>query len=264
MCWMAHAPAEPGTTCQKPKPALAVGWCLNAPWTYLCASIFMHSSAELQIILAACHNQIQMSTKLPKTTQPASNRGVFTPGTNSKDRYITDFDRLDEVVKAFKTVGLKVVLTQGVYDLIHEGHARYLEMAKSYGDILIVGVDSDELTRERKGKNRPIVPEKERVEMLIHLRHVDVVVLRNTGQDIGDLIRLVKPDVLVTSTSTKDFTAKLVNDYQDYTGEIVMLDPQSTTSTTARIRDLTIEGAENLATEIDALTKDFIAKIRNA
>jgi rfaE bifunctional protein nucleotidyltransferase chain/domain len=224
----------------------------------------MHSSAELQIILAACHNQIQMSTKLPKTTQPASNRGVFTPGTNSKDRYITDFDRLDEVVKAFKTVGLKVVLTQGVYDLIHEGHARYLEMAKSYGDILIVGVDSDELTRERKGKNRPIVPEKERVEMLIHLRHVDVVVLRNTGQDIGDLIRLVKPDVLVTSTSTKDFTAKLVNDYQDYTGEIVMLDPQSTTSTTARIRDLTIEGAENLATEIDALTKDFIAKIRNA
>lgn len=200
-------------------------------------------------------------------TKPAaksSNRGVFTPGSNSNDRFIPDYQRLDEVISALKTVGLRIVLTQGVYDLIHEGHARYLELAKSYGDILVVGIDSDELTRRRKGNNRPIVPQKERIEMLIHLRHVDIVALRDADQDIGDLIRLIKPDVLVTSSSTKDFTAKLVRDYKGYCGEIITLNPQSPTSTTARIRDLTIEGAETLANEISQLTTEFIAKIRQA
>ncbi|HSX15084.1 MAG TPA: adenylyltransferase/cytidyltransferase family protein [Candidatus Saccharimonadales bacterium] len=193
-----------------------------------------------------------------------SNRGVFVPGRNSDDRFIPNLKRLDEVVRAFKVVGLKVVLTQGVYDLLHEGHARYLELAKSYGDILIVGIDSDELTRQRKGSNRPIVPERERIEMLSHLRHVDVIALRKSEQGIGDLIRLVKPDVLVTSSSTKDFTAQMIKDYGNSCGKIITLKPQSTTSTTARIRDLTIEGAEQLATEINTLTKDFIDKIRRA
>jgi rfaE bifunctional protein nucleotidyltransferase chain/domain len=200
-----------------------------------------------------------------KTTRPdIQNRGVFSTGTNSDERYITDFKRLDEVVKALKTVGLRIVLTQGVFDLIHEGHARYLEMAKARGDILIVGIDSDRLTKLRKGDSRPIVPQKERVEMLTHLRHVDIVVLRDVEQDIGDLIRLVKPDVLVTSHSTKDFTAELVRQYKDHCSEILSLEPQSTTSTTARIRDLTIEGAANLAKEINALTEEFISKIRQA
>lgn len=203
-------------------------------------------------------------SKKTKTTASAKNRGVFSTGTNSDERYISDFSRLDEMVKALKTVGLRIVLTQGVFDLIHEGHARFLEMAKAHGDILIVGIDSDELTRLRKGSNRPIVPQRERVEMLTHLRHVDIVVLRDVEQDIGDLIRLVKPNVLVTSNSTKDFTAKLVREYKHDCGEILTLDPQSTTSTTARIRDLTIEGAENLATEINELTQEFISKIRQA
>jgi rfaE bifunctional protein nucleotidyltransferase chain/domain len=206
-------------------------------------------------------------TKEPTSTaelKQRTNRGVFGPGTNSEDRYIEDYERLREVVTALKTVGLRIVLTQGVYDLIHEGHARYLEMAKEHGDILIVGIDSDELTRLRKGKNRPIVPQKERIEMLTHLRHVDIVVLRDVEQDIGDLIRLVKPDVLVTSASTKDFTAKLVAEYKDDCDKILTLQPQSTTSTTARIRDLTIEGAQNLAIEINKLTEKFIEKIRKA
>ncbi len=192
------------------------------------------------------------------------NRGVFSSGTNSDERFISEYRRLEEVVKAMKTMGLKIVLTQGVFDLIHEGHARFLEMAKEHGDILIVGIDSDELTRQRKGKNRPIVPQKERIEMLTHLRHVDVVALRDVKQDIGDLIRLVKPDVLVTSHSTKDFSADLVKQYKEHCGQILTLEPLSTTSTTARIRDLTIEGAQNLATEINKLTQEFIEKIRQA
>ncbi|MBI1838808.1 MAG: adenylyltransferase/cytidyltransferase family protein [Candidatus Colwellbacteria bacterium] len=184
--------------------------------------------------------------------------------THFEHRFIRDVKTLDKLIKRFKKGGLKIVLTQGVWDLIHEGHAKYLEAAKSFGDILIVGLDSDELTRMRKGPNRPIVPEKERVQMLIHLRHVDIVTIRETHHDIGYLIRLVKPDVLVTSSSTSDFKDDLkAGTYDEFCKKIVTLPPQATTHTSARIRNLTIEGAEELAKEVDKLTRDFIKKIRS-
>ena len=185
--------------------------------------------------------------------------------THFRHRFIRDFKTLDQVVKRLKKRGLKIVLTQGVWDLIHEGHAKYLEAARLFGDILVVGLDSDELTRVRKGPNRPIVPEKERVQMLIHLRHVDIVTIRESHHDIGHLIRLVKPDVLVTSSSTSDFKEDLKNGtYNDFCQKIVTLPPQATTHTSARIRNLTIEGVEELANEVDKLTKDFVQKIRAA
>jgi rfaE bifunctional protein nucleotidyltransferase chain/domain len=183
---------------------------------------------------------------------------------NFPHRYQPDFKSLIQLVSDLRKKNKKIVLTQGVYDLIHEGHARYLEMAKSYGDVLIVGVDSDELTRKRKGDNRPVVPEDERIEMLVHLRHVDIVVKREAHHDIGDLIKAVKPDVLVTSFSTKDFTEQMAKEYGAYCKQIITLEPQGENSTTARIRKLTIEGAEGLATEINKLTKEFVDKIRNA
>jgi bifunctional ADP-heptose synthase (sugar kinase/adenylyltransferase) len=99
--------------------------------------------------------------------------------------------------------------------------------------------------------------------MLIHLRHVDVVTLREARHDIGELIRLVRPDVLITSTSTEDFKKDLgQGTYDEYCGTIVVLPPQAATSTTARIRNLTIEGAETLAREIQKLTENFISDIR--
>ena len=174
------------------------------------------------------------------------------------------FDELLSYLNEVRSQGKTVVLTQGVFDLIHEGHARYLEMAKSYADVLVVGVDSDALTKARKGPSRPVVPEKERIEMLTHLRHVDVVIKRDLDSGIGDLIRTVKPDVLVTSSSTKDFTAKMAREYGPYCKKIITLPPQGVSSTTARIRQLTIEGAQDLAEEIYALTADFLEKIRNA
>jgi len=184
--------------------------------------------------------------------------------TNFSERFVPNHKDLKTLVEEFKKKGLKIVLTQGVYDLIHEGHALYLEAAKSLGDVLIVGVDSDELTRIRKGPTRPIVPEAERVKMLIHLRHVDVVTVREAKQDIGSLIRLVRPDVLVTSSSTEDFKKDLgTGTYNEYCKKIVVLPPQATTSTTARVRNLTMEGAENLAREVQKLTEKFLTNIRN-
>jgi len=190
-------------------------------------------------------------------------KNILSPGSILDHRFVPDYKELDKIVRTFKQMGYRVVLTQGVYDLIHEGHAAYLETAKSQGDVLIVGVDSDELTRKRKGPERPIVPQEERLKMLVHLRHVDMVTLRNVNDDIGDLIRLVSPDVLVVSKSTTDFTRKMAQEYVSHCGKIVTLPPQATTTTSARIRNLTIEGAEKLAKKVYDLTQDFLQEIRS-
>ena len=152
--------------------------------------------------------------------------------------------------------------------MLHEGHARYLERALSYGDILVVGVDSDELTRKRKGPNRPVVPQTERLQMLAHLRSVGILTLREVHHGLGKLIETVKPDILITSESTKDFGKSEIAAYKKYCGKIITLPPQAATSTTARVRLLTISGADHLAREImqavPELVKNALHKFRSS
>lgn len=202
--------------------------------------------------------------------QPASSvkiKNILSPGVNLSDRFIPDFNELRRVTDDLKRMGYRIVLTQGVYDMIHEGHARYLEKALSYGDILVVGVDSDELTHLRKGPNRPIVPEKERLQMLAHLRHVSILTVREVKHGLGKLIETVRPDVLITSSSTSDFGKKEIAVYKKICGKIVTLPPQAATSTTARVRSLTISGADELAKEIiervPAAVQHALEKFRN-
>lgn len=177
-------------------------------------------------------------------------KNILSSGSNLKDRFIPDYKELQEIVVTLKKMGYRIVLTQGVYDMIHEGHAKYLERALSHGDILIVGVDSDALTRKRKGPNRPVVPQKERLQMLAHLRSVGILTLREIHHGMGKLIETVRPDVLITSSSTSDFGKKEVSSYKKLCGKIVTLPPQAATSTTARVRLLTISGADQVAQEI--------------
>ena len=177
-------------------------------------------------------------------------KNILSSGSNLKDRFIPNLKELKRVTDNLKRMGYRIVLTQGVYDMLHEGHARYLEQALSYGDILVVGVDSDELTRKRKGPNRPVVPQAERLQMLAHLRHVGILTLREERHGLGKLIETVRPDVLITSSSTSDFGKKEIAVYKKVCGKIITLPPQAATSTTARVRLLTISGADELAKEI--------------
>lgn len=190
------------------------------------------------------------TTTKSKKRNHISVKNILGTGSNLKDRFIPELKELKRVVGDLKHMGYRIVLTQGVYDMIHEGHARYLEKALSYGDILVVGVDSDELTRRRKGPNRPVVPEAERLQMLAHLRSVSILTLREAKHGLGKLIETVQPDVLITSKSTKDFGKKETMEYKKYCGRIVTLPPQAATSTTARVRLLTIDGADQFAREI--------------
>lgn len=194
-------------------------------------------------------------------------KNILSPSVNLADRYIPELKELKRVVTDLKRMGYRIVLTQGVYDMIHEGHARYLEKALSYGDILVVGVDSDELTRSRKGPSRPIVPQEERLQMLAHLRHVGILTLREKKHGLGKLIETVQPDVLITSSSTSDFGTKEISVYKKICGKIVTLPPQAATSTTARVRLLTISGADELAQDImqgiPLVVKNALDKFRN-
>lgn len=192
----------------------------------------------------------------------SSSYDPFGPGSNVNKRLIQDQAKLKTLIESLKALGMRVVLTQGVYDLIHEGHAAYLEKAKSLGDILIVGIDSDELTKLRKGPKRPIVPQTERINMLLHLRHVDLVTVKEVHHGLGDLIQIVRPDVMVFSSSTNDVTPEEIAAYKPFCGEIITLPPQGTTTTTARVRNLTIEGVETLAKEVNELITAFLNKIR--
>src|SRR5262245_11104953 len=92
--------------------------------------------------------------------------------------------------------GLKVVMTNGVFDLLHPGHVRYLQAARREGDALIVAVNSDRSVRANKGPTRPITPELERAELLEALSAVDAVVIFDQ-ETPADIIRAIEPDVLV-------------------------------------------------------------------
>jgi len=172
--------------------------------------------------------------------------GIFSNNTCLEQRLITSYDELRKFVEHCKAIGLKVVLTSGSFDLIHIGHAEYLQKAKESGDLLVVGVDSDKKIRDRKGPNRPVVPESERLAMLTHLRHVDVIFVKHPEDEKFQLLKTVQPDVLVISKSTKH-KASAIKDMKNYCSEVKELEPQSETSTSAKVRLLHVDGAEQLA-----------------
>jgi rfaE bifunctional protein nucleotidyltransferase chain/domain len=193
--------------------------------------------------------------------------GVLSPGTNFKERVHTTAE-IVEIVKGLRALKQVVVLTSGSYDLKHVGHDRYLEQARSKGNFLIVGVDSDAKVRERKkDMYRPIVPELERMEQLTHLRHVDAVVLKHPEDPPHHLMRSVRPDVLIISKSSKH-TDEAIEDMKKYCGRIELLEPQAQTSTTAQIRLLLIEGVEKFVAEarqgINAVFDNLVSKIKGA
>src|SRR5688572_16814118 len=92
--------------------------------------------------------------------------------------------------------GRSVVFTNGVFDLLHPGHVRYLQAARREGDVLIVGINSDRSVRGNKGPSRPIMPEHERAEVLEALECVDAVVVFDDETPAG-IISHLQPDVLV-------------------------------------------------------------------
>ena len=99
-------------------------------------------------------------------------------------------------LKTFKKKNKKIVFTNGCFDLLHVGHVSYLEKAKSLGDILVIGLNSDSSVKSLKGKKRPVVSQKDRAKVLSALTFVDFVVIFSSLTPIN-LIKAIQPDVLV-------------------------------------------------------------------
>src|SRR5512142_3186413 len=102
----------------------------------------------------------------------------------------------ESLVARWRAEGRKIVFTNGVFDILHPGHLRYLQAARSHGDLLIVGLNSDASVRRNKGPERPINPEAERAEVLLALDCVDAVSVFDE-ETPAEIIRRVQPDVLV-------------------------------------------------------------------
>jgi rfaE bifunctional protein nucleotidyltransferase chain/domain len=104
--------------------------------------------------------------------------------------------RIKNLMGDLKNKGQKIVFTNGCFDLLHVGHVRYLQKARTLGDCLIIGLNSDRSVRSIKDPNRPLIPEDQRAEVLAALECVDYIVLFDEA-DPRKVIEEIRPDVLV-------------------------------------------------------------------
>lgn len=113
---------------------------------------------------------------------------------------------LRDVLAEHRRLGRKIVLANGIFDLLHVGHVRYLRAAKAEGDILVVGINSDSSTRAQKGPGRPVMTERARAAVVAGLEAVDYAVIFDEF-DVNDLLRDIRPHVHAKGT---DYSADTV------------------------------------------------------
>jgi len=179
---------------------------------------------------------------------------------NYEWRAISDLDRVAEICAMLRREGKRLVLTSGSYDILHEGHSMYLEAARSLGDFLVVGVDSDAKIRMRKGPYRPAVPQDERVRMVTHQRGVGLVTLKDVEQPRWALVRAVRPEILVASEGT--YAADEIRELEDTVCErVVVLPRMATVSTSARLRLFQIRLAELQGERLKELVPEMMEVI---
>lgn len=109
---------------------------------------------------------------------------------------IVNFDSIKAFIKEEKAKKKKIVFTNGCFDILHAGHVSYLQRARSFGDFLLLGLNSDESIKKIKGSNRPIVEQNQRAIVLSALTCIDCIVIFDQ-EDPENLIKKVRPDVLV-------------------------------------------------------------------
>ena len=142
-----------------------------------------------------------------------------------------------ETCNELRQGGKKIVFTNGCFDILHVGHVRYLTTAKNFGDVLIVGLNTDESVKMLKGENRPINNEKDRAEVLLGLKAVDYVVLFGE-RTAENLVSEIRPDIYVKGgdyTIEKIPEAKIVQSYGGQIELVKFVDGHSTTETIKKI-----------------------------
>ncbi len=185
----------------------------------------------------------------PDEDRMAVSSGILSPHVNFEDRLIPTLEEMTRTVTHLKGLGYRVVLTSGSFDLIHLGHVKYLARAKELGDVLAVGVDSDAKIRRRKGEDRPMVPEGERLEMLAYQRPVDLIYLKDDDEARWALIKAVQPDTLVL-TADHSYGEADMEELGELCGQIEVIERQASVTTSERIRQMYMNLGERLGPKL--------------
>lgn len=156
---------------------------------------------------------------------------------STSDAHIKSFEEIESIVRRYASNGKKIVFTNGCFDILHVGHVKYLQKAKSFGDILIVGLNSDESVSRLKGPTRPINIAQDRAYLLAALEAVDFVVPFSEDTPY-ELIKMIRPDILVKGG---DYEGKEVVG-TEFAGKLKLVDFVNGKSTTKTIEK--IQGQE--------------------
>ncbi len=167
-----------------------------------------------------------MTMSPPNTTDPVSR--------------ILDRDALVARIATEKTKGSRIVLANGCFDILHAGHVRYLEGARSLGDLLVVGVNSDAQVARLKGAGRPLLPERERAELVASLRAVDLVTIF-AEPTVTELLLVIKPDVHAKGTDYTEETVPERDVVRSYGGSVRIVGDPKDHSTSEILRKVSGE-----------------------
>ena len=153
---------------------------------------------------------------------------------------LTTFDDIERICDGLRSEGKKIVFTNGCFDIIHPGHTIYLKKAKEYGDVLVIGLNSDDSVRRLKGPERPLNNVEDRAEVLLSLKPVDYVVVFDEDTPY-ELIKRVKPDVLVKGGDYKKENIVGADFVEARCGQVVVIpfvEGKSTSSLVEKIKKL--------------------------
>lgn len=159
------------------------------------------------------------------------------------DKFVTDAFQLAAHMAAYRRAAHRIVFTNGCFDILHRGHITYLNQAKSFGDILIVGLNSDASVKRLKGPSRPINSLEDRAQVLAALSCVDHIVAFD-GNTPHDLIRVIQPDIFVKGGDYTRATLPEASLVESLGGQVQILpymENQSTSEIIERIRQLDLE-----------------------
>jgi len=140
-------------------------------------------------------------------------------------------EELKKIIDRHRKEGKKMVFTNGCFDILHVGHTRYLTEAKKQGNILVLGLNSDESVRSLKGKERPLIPENERADVIAALESVDYVTIFHELTPL-ELIEYLKPDILVKGGDWKEKDVVGRDLIEKWGGRVIIIPEVKGSSTT--------------------------------
>jgi rfaE bifunctional protein nucleotidyltransferase chain/domain len=152
---------------------------------------------------------------------------------------IRERSELITIVETARKNGQRIVFANGCFDVLHVGHVRYLQAAKALGDLLIVGINSDEQTRRLKGEGRPLLPEDQRAEIISSLEVVDFVTVFDEPT-VAELLLALKPDIHAKGTDYTEDSVPERHVVRSFGGQVAIVGDTKDHSSSEMIEKLAV------------------------